>query len=532
MNAVVSTEAVPAVVAPDDADRRSRFATTILVAVVAVVSGLGLAIAYRGGLSVTWGDPIVYIGVARNLAAGHGVSVPYSSLYTHWRLTAGGPVSHWPPGYPLLLSVWSGSLLLWARILAVGLFSAGVFLFGFLAQRLGIPRFGAIALAIIFAGTAFELYGSVLSEPLFFFLVLVGLHGLVSFFRRPGVLSIVLLSIAFGLSVVTRYLGEAFVIGGVIAILFLWREPIARRLKFAVVLAIVGNIPLLIWFRSIHNSPESPALHIFSFYDLKTSLFTFASFIVPGVHSAYLRVFIVAVILIGLLALMINGNLGPLSPIRLERTDPLLLILAITYLIFLFAARSFIDPLIQLNARMLFLPFILLLLWCAQNWPRFASWSAVPRSTYGPPIATAIVCLLVVNAAWTAFDAGRQAERGSYAATTPSNAELRAAFASIPKDSVIYSNLPDVVYFISGRAIHILPLAVSPLTLKKNPHFAAQMSSVEQHLCGQPATVVYAPFSRAYEEPHLDVVEHDLNVAKVTTVKHWKILTLDTGSSC
>jgi hypothetical protein len=195
-------------------------------------------------------------------------------------------------------------------------------------------------------------------------------------------------------------------------------------------------------------------------------------------------------------------------------------------------ARSFIDPLIQLNARMLFLAFMLLLLWCAQNWPRFASWSAVPRSRYGPPIATAIVCLLVVNAAWTAFDTSRNAEQGSYAAATPSNAALREALAIVPKDSEIYSNLPDVAYFVSGRTIHILPVTASPLTLKKNPHFAAQMSSVEQHLCGRPATVVYAPYSREYEEPHLDVVEHDLDVAKVTSVKHWKIVTLDTSTSC
>lgn len=119
MNAVLSTEAAPAVVPPDDTDRRSRLATTFCVAVVAVVSGLGFVIAYRGGLVVTSGDPIAYIGVARSLAAGHGVSVPYGSGYTQWHLSAGGPVSHWPPGYSLLLSVWSGSILLWARIVAV-----------------------------------------------------------------------------------------------------------------------------------------------------------------------------------------------------------------------------------------------------------------------------------------------------------------------------------------------------------------------------------------------------------------------------
>ena len=89
-----------------------------------------------------------------------------------------------------------------------------------------------------------------------------------------------------------------------------------------------------------------------------------------------------------------------------------------------------------------------------------------------------------------------------------------------------------VVYFLSGRTIHILPVVASPLTFKTNRDFAAQMSSVEKHLCGRPATVVYAPWSKAYLEPHLDVVEHDLKVGKVTSVKRWKLLTLDTGTSC
>ena len=31
-------------------------------------------------------------------------------------------------------------------------------------------------------------------------------------------------------------------------------------------------------------------------------------------------------------------------------------------------------------------------------------------------------------------------------------------------------------------------------------------------------------------EPRLDVVEHDLEVAKVTSVGGWKFLTLDTGA--
>ena len=61
MNAAVSTEAVPAVVPPDDADRRSRFATAIWGRGGRCCLGAGVANAYRGGLVVVWGDPIAYM---------------------------------------------------------------------------------------------------------------------------------------------------------------------------------------------------------------------------------------------------------------------------------------------------------------------------------------------------------------------------------------------------------------------------------------------------------------------------------------
>ena len=195
MNAVVSTEAVPAAVPPDDADRRSTRTTTILVAAVAVASGLGLAIAYRGGLSWSgvirlptseWpGAWLPATGSACPTAASTptGISAQEVRSRTGHRRIRCYSVS----GVAEFCFGLASSLF--------ALFTASVFLFGFLAQRLGVPRLGAIALAVIFAGTSFQLFGAVLSEPLFFFLVLLGLHGLVSFFRRPSVPSILLASI-------------------------------------------------------------------------------------------------------------------------------------------------------------------------------------------------------------------------------------------------------------------------------------------------------------------------------------------------
>ena len=72
----------------------------------------------------------------------------------------------------------------------------------------------------------------------------------------------------------------------------------------------------------------------------------------------------------------------------------------------------------------------------------------------------------------------------------------------------------------------------SPSTLKKNRDFDAQMSSVERDLCGRPATVVYAPWSKAYMEPRLKAVDRDLKVGIVTYVKGWTFQTINTRASC
>jgi len=536
MHAVAGTSTLPDTASPDDPDHRSSTSTTLVwLAAVAVISGVGLAIAYRGGLAVGFGDPIVYVSVARSLASGHGISVPYGDVYTPSQLTLGGPVSHWPPGYALLLSIGGSSMssiLTWARVLGIVLFSANVFLFGFLAHRVRVPRFGAVALAVIFAGLSFSLHGTVESEPLFFFLVLLGLHGLVSFFDRPTWSSILIVAVAFGLSTVTRYLGEAFVIGGVLAILVLLKQPFARRLMFGAVLAVVGNIPVLIWVLSIHNSPEAPAVHLPRFYDLQTALYAVAGFAVPGVGSPALRVLIVAVIIVVVIAMMATvGGSGSLSPIRHEHVDWVLLYLTVAYLVFLFCSRAFVDPLIQLNSRMLFLPFMLLVLWCAQNWPRLASWASVPRSSWAPPIATSLVVLLVVTSIWTAIETTRQEQDGNYNSTSPATMALKRAVEAIPPTTVVYSDHPDAVYFVSGRRVYLLPNTSSASTLKVNHRFAAEMSSLRRAVCGRPAAVLYA-LSNGYVEPSLPVVERDLKVATSTSFNGWKVLHLDTSQPC
>jgi hypothetical protein len=118
---------------------------------------------------------------------------------------------------------------------------------------------------------------------------------------------------------------------------------------------------------------------------------------------------------------------------------------------------------------------------------------------------------------------------GSVAAASPANASLKRTVAGIPSNSLIYSNEPDEVYYLSGRTVYLLPNIRSASTLKMNHGFASEMSSLKRTACGKRATVFYL-LSNSELEPSLLQVEQDLKVASVSSIPNWKVLTLDTDS--
>ena len=90
----------PESAAPGTRDAGNRRAHTDRPRAVCSLSSAALALAYRGGLQVSLGDPIAYLSMACSWPPAHGASLPYGDLYTASPLTARAPVTHWPVGYP------------------------------------------------------------------------------------------------------------------------------------------------------------------------------------------------------------------------------------------------------------------------------------------------------------------------------------------------------------------------------------------------------------------------------------------------
>ncbi|MGH2830433.1 MAG: hypothetical protein ACRDJM_08100, partial [Actinomycetota bacterium] len=225
-------------------------------AVLALIGIIVVLVSTRSGVGVH-PDSAVFIGSARSLVEGHGLSVPFD-----WGLPA--PMTLHGPLFPALLG-GIGMLgidpLAGARWLNALLFAANILLVGYVISRhaRGAPyaaTFGSFLML-----TSVDIVGlhvSAMSEPTFFLLGLLSLYLLAVYFERPRVLPVAAAAIA--LASLARYAGVMLIVTGLIGILFLGRKAYRERIHDAVVFASVSGLPLGLWvIRNLYMTGDMAA---------------------------------------------------------------------------------------------------------------------------------------------------------------------------------------------------------------------------------------------------------------------------------
>ncbi|HYX44256.1 MAG TPA: phospholipid carrier-dependent glycosyltransferase, partial [Acidimicrobiales bacterium] len=184
-------------------------------------------------------DGLAYVGAARNLVDGHGLTAPPGAP----------PLANFPPLYPLLLAAggaFAADPLTVARFLNPVLFGATILVVGVIARRLtGSLPLALAAQLLVLSGKDFLAYHSAaLSEPLFLLLALLAVAALAR--RRPddrpGLLVAALLAAA---ACLTRYVGLALVGAGAVGLVLLDRGP--RRWRAVVSFTAAALFPLVVW---------------------------------------------------------------------------------------------------------------------------------------------------------------------------------------------------------------------------------------------------------------------------------------------
>lgn len=443
------------------------------------VSGVGL-LALLAGLSVLyttpWGtgtgfDQGTYIGAARNLLAGRGLTIP-------WGIAAGQPLTHFPPLFPVLLAL-GGTLgpdpWVIARYLNAGLRSIDVALCAFLAWRLSpVPASALLAAFLLLCSVHMEfVFGSAWSEPLFLALALTSLYALASAQSSGSRLALVAAGVFAGAAVMTRYVGLTLLLT---AALVLWRSKAgmrARLLNVATFGVLVG-LPLVLWL--VRNDVvagnlvgnRSPGWHAPSVEHFTTGLFTLLDWIVPSTVAARFvtpegLVTVAGVVVIVALAVGVSWFVWREHlAARLPRGSlaPVLLVFVGVYPVTVIVSILWFDDLTQLDSRILAPVYVsLVVLLSAYMGEVLTRLWRCQHSLRG--LATALLAIgLTAHAVRFSTLVQRVHNEGVIYANIPwLTSPTMQAVSQLPTSARVFSNAPDAIYMLANRNAYDIPQA-------------------------------------------------------------------------
>ena len=486
--------------------RVGRWRTTAALAVVPVLGAVADLIATRHGDAIGQ-DSAAYLGAARNLLAGRGMTTPFdpsgSTLSPDQAFAFHGavPLVHFPPAYPAVLAVvsWFGvSLESGARVLGAIVLGLILLVFELLLQRctrstLLVPVAGALLLlagpAVFFHQDLLQIDTSVLSDPLFLLVFLAGILLTVGLLDAPGPGLLIGLALCVAVAPLIRYVGLSMVVAAALVVWWWCPWPRPTRRWGAVVLVAAGLGPTLAWslymaviehggpVRSLAWHPPPDIFHgllfIGSGWLLPASM--------PNGPREGLFVFVVVAAVVWLAVSRV---------VRPEQTGPtvkLALVLGVfgaCYLVVVLVTRYAFDASTPLDNRIL-LPLIPLLYLFLVS----VVVCGIRPASAGTFVAAGLCLLAAAGAAGGTVMFVRQSSNHTGLAVTPTMEAVRR----LPPGTLIASGVEDLVYSAADRSSIRVPVRVEGLTNQPNPAFETQVRQLATLLADQGGVLVVDP---------------------------------------
>jgi len=188
-------------------------------------------------------DSVQYIGTARNLIEGKGFLTYNNS-----------PLLLWPPLYPIVLAlfgfIFKRDPLLVANLINSLLFGLIVFFSGTIAFKLTKKSFilaFIAALTVVFSIPFYGVTTMVFSETLFIFLIVLFFKFLDLFSTNHKFVTLIILAFITALASLTRYIGVALILVGMVCVFFTSKSKIKERILHTGIFAILSSLPLSAW---------------------------------------------------------------------------------------------------------------------------------------------------------------------------------------------------------------------------------------------------------------------------------------------
>jgi hypothetical protein len=347
----------------------------VVLVALGVVAAAITQHAMRHGIA-TFGDSGAYLGMAENLRHGHGLTLPFDLPFDRFtplevfRFHGVVPSTHFPPGYPLALTLFTPpgvAVTTGARVLGCILAGANIISSGRLTSRLLPPsrRWFQLATPVLLIGVAGQPIGFLLlhaelgSEALFILAVQASLLCAFRYCESPSRWRLVALTAAAAASILTRNAGLFLLLLLVPTLLLAGSVPRAVRIRSAAAFAIGAVAPwvaFLLSGRLLAGGSAGSGLNTLvyhpvggTFRDLTSVLG--AWIVAPNASEAVHAGALFA--LIGLIAvgLVVAARLPSWAT---TRTDTLLVVAAIPlYIGFVLYSQTFVDAGIPTNDRLL-----------------------------------------------------------------------------------------------------------------------------------------------------------------------------------
>ena len=462
------------------------------VGALAVLAFCTTLIAAHWGIGLS-PDSMVYIGVARSLLDGNGVTY----LNDMGELS---PVNHYPPLYPFMIAGLARTgmdPLVAAKWMNASLFAANILLVSSIV--FAVTRSGGASWAAAFFFFASlpiaQVHSMAWSEALFLFLGFSGLLCLARYLEEAKRWALYASSSAIALSCLARYAGVAFVWVALLGIFLRTRHCGKKRLADGFIFAALSCLPLALWVCRSLWLAGSAANRTFGFHpptgeDLVTALNSVCLWIFPG---GILQVPIsmrLAALGIAVFLVWRPTRHAALPKPQVHRLAGAFLF---AYGIFLFMARSLFDSAIPFDTRILAPAYVAAMILVisavaqpGQAKPYSGAWQA-RLAPWAFIIALAAIQTTKAAGWWKhAYDNGI-----GYTGLVWRNSEALKFINTVAGATPVFTNVPDVIYMLTGRRTIMIPRKIDPKSRLTNNRYESEIALMKERLGQSRGLVAY-----------------------------------------
>ncbi len=475
---------------------------SILAILISIFFIAGFAVIWFNspwGIGVGY-DSIFYLSAADNLFSGFGLS----------RMDGFGnsiPLTHFPPLYPLLISLLSFisgfATDLSARILAAVLFGLLVGLNGWLVYRYTRSILASVLGAglILVSPVMLDVSFMAMSELLYLVLMLSFLHLLNQYLLNGRWIELFGSAVFAASAYLTRYVGITAVAAGGLALVIFRPRRVGKIVKDVLLFGTVSLVPMLIFYIRNWSLTGSMTNRIIGFHpptqnQIRQGLGTISTWLLPDRINSYLRMVVLAIFLIAIAALILWNYFNGKSKPSEQNEDSgalqftaLLAMYAVIYILMVIASLTFFDASTRLNDRILSPLYVLgILIGLITVWN-----STILESSklFRAGVLVLMVVFLGLNLLRGVDTANTMRMEGrGFSGREWRSSETIAEMGNLSPGTVIFSNEAFAIHYLTGISANWIPENFDPVKGMMDEKYDQRIDAMRGQILQQDGALV------------------------------------------